>query len=44
MNPWPFVVAAYAITLLGTAGLVLLSYAGMRRAEAQARRLRSDDR
>jgi hypothetical protein len=44
MNPWPFVIAAYAVALLGTAGLLLLSYFAMRRSEAQADRLRSDDR
>lgn len=33
MNPWPFVVAAYAVTL-GVAGvLALASYLAMRRAE-----------
>lgn len=40
MNPWPFVIAAYAITLLGTAGLLLLSFASMRRAEADADKIR----
>ena len=34
MNPWPFVIAAYAITLLATLALLLLSMAAMRRAEA----------
>jgi hypothetical protein len=42
MNPWPFVVAAYAAALLGTAGLLLWSYAAMRKAEGEAERLRSD--
>jgi hypothetical protein len=36
VNPWPFVLAAYAVSLIGTAGLTLASYAGMRRAEAAA--------
>ena len=26
MNPWPFVIAAYALTLLGTGGLWLWSW------------------
>lgn len=42
MNPWPFVVAAYAAALLGTAALLLWSYAAMRRAEREAEALRSD--
>lgn len=33
MNPWPFVTAAYAVTLGGGALLALLSYLAMRRAE-----------
>lgn len=33
MNPWPFVVAAYALTLGGTAMLLVASWAAMRRAE-----------
>ena len=33
MNPWPFVIAAYAV-VLGTTGLLaLLGYLAMRRAE-----------
>jgi hypothetical protein len=40
MNPWPFVVAAYAVALIGTAGLLLASFTGMRRAEAEADRVR----
>ena len=36
MNPWPFVIAAYAITILGTASLALWSWIAMRRAEADA--------
>jgi len=43
MNPWPFVAAAYAIGLLGTAALLIASYVSMRRAEAQADKLRRDD-
>jgi|CXWL01.1.fsa_nt_gi hypothetical protein len=33
MNPWPFIVAAYALTALGTAVIGWLSYAAMRNAE-----------
>ena len=36
MNPWPFVAAAYAIGLSGTAALTAWSWIAMRRAEAQA--------
>ena len=36
MNPWPFVIAAYAVTILGTAGLLLWSWRTMRAAEAAA--------
>lgn len=36
MNPWPFVIAAYAIALGGTAALALWSWLAMRRAEAEA--------
>ena len=44
MNPRPFVIAAYAVTLIGTAALLLASYVSMRRAEADADRLRGDGR
>ena len=36
MNPWPFVVAAYAVAILMTAALLLWSFVSMRRAEAAA--------
>ncbi len=36
MNHWPFIIAAYALSLLGTAGVTLWSWAAMRRAEAEA--------
>ena len=39
MNPWPFVIAAYAIALIAVAGLTLLSWRSMRRAEAEAARI-----
>lgn len=40
MNPWPFVAAAYAVTIIATVALVLWSYASMRRAEAAAHKFR----
>ena len=40
MNHWLFIVGAYAVTLLGTAGLTLQSWLAMRRAEAEAERLK----
>ena len=43
MNPWPFVIAAYGVGLLGTAGLLLLSFVWMKRMEAEADKLRSRD-
>jgi len=36
MNAWPFIIAAYALTITGTIGVTLWSYAAMRRAEADA--------
>lgn len=33
MNPWPFVTAAYALTLVVSAGIAAISYLAMRRAE-----------
>ena len=40
MNPWPFVAAAYAVTVIAVAALILWSYRSMRRAEAAAEQLR----
>jgi hypothetical protein len=40
MNPWPFVIAAYALMVAGTLALVGGSWIAMRRAEAEAERLR----
>jgi len=40
MNPWPFVIAAYAITILATAGLLLWSFLSMRSAETDAESLK----
>jgi hypothetical protein len=42
MNPWPFVVAAYALTLLGTAGLCVASWRAMASAERRADEARRD--
>lgn len=39
MNPWPFVIAAYALAVSGTAVVTLWSWAGMRRAEREAENL-----
>ena len=39
MNPWPFIVAAYALTLAGTLVLVGASWRAMRRAEGDAEKL-----
>ena len=36
MNAWPFILAAYALTVLGTVGVTAWSFAAMRRAEAEA--------
>ena len=33
MNPWPFVIAAYGLTLAGTIVLVAASWIAMRKAE-----------
>ena len=40
MNPWPFVIGAYAATLAGTIGVTFWSLVAMRRAEAEANGLR----
>ncbi len=39
MNPWPFILGAYALTLTGTIGLTGWSLVVMRRAEKQAEKL-----
>ena len=33
MNPWPFVIAAYAVTLTGAAAIALASYLMLRKSE-----------
>ena len=40
MNPWPFVIAAYGMSVALTATLLLWALASMRRAEAAADALR----
>ena len=40
MNPWPFVAAAYAVTIVPVAGLIWWALASMRRAETAADSLR----
>lgn len=42
MNPWPFVIAAYGIVIAGTLALVLVSWLGMRHAEAAAEASRTE--
>ena len=39
LDPWPFILAAYALAVLGTLGLTLWSWLAMRRAEADAEAL-----
>ena len=36
MNHWPFIITAYALTLLGVGVLAIWSLAAMRRAEREA--------
>ncbi len=38
MNPWPFVIAAYAVTGGAVAALAAISFVAMRRAERAAER------
>lgn len=42
MNQWNFVLAAYVVTLAGTFFVTWWSYRSMRRAEARADALRSE--
>ena len=35
MNHWPFIIAAYSLTAIGTLGVVGWAYAAMRRAESK---------
>jgi heme exporter protein CcmD len=43
MNHWPFIIAAYAVTALGTLGILGWSYKAMRRAERAVDQLKQDD-
>jgi hypothetical protein len=36
MNAWPFIIAAYALSIGGTVAVTLWSFIAMRRAEAAA--------
>ena len=36
MNPWPFVIAAYGVSIALTVALLLWAFASMRRAERAA--------
>ena len=40
MSHWPFILAAYALTAAAIVGVTLWSWLAMRRAEAEAERLR----
>ena len=42
MNHWPFIIASYGLTILGTLGVTAWSYAAMKRAERDADSLRRD--
>ncbi len=43
MNQWDFVIAAYAVTLLATAALLLWAFGSRRGAEADAEQLRTPE-
>jgi hypothetical protein len=40
VNPWPFIIGAYGLTILGTIGVTWWSWRAMQRAEADADALR----
>jgi hypothetical protein len=42
MNHWPFIIAAYGLTIAGALGVSLWSLAAMRRAEADLDSIRGD--
>ena len=42
MNAWPFIYAAYAVSLLATAALTVASWRAMIRAEGEAGRIGRD--
>ncbi|HYD11950.1 MAG TPA: hypothetical protein VEC11_03795 [Allosphingosinicella sp.] len=41
VDPWPFIIAAYAIAILGTLAVTFWSWRAMRRAERDAEALGS---
>lgn len=41
MNHWAFVTAAYAVAIIATAALLICANLSMRRAEAEAEKLRT---
>lgn len=43
MNQWAFVIAAYAVAVVATAALLIAALVSMRRAEAQAERVRTGE-
>ncbi|MFM7027303.1 MAG: hypothetical protein ACKOXK_01325 [Chakrabartia sp.] len=42
MTHWPFIIAAYALTFIGTLAVGLWSYIDMCRAEARVRQIERD--
>jgi hypothetical protein len=42
MNHWPFILAAYGLTLISTVALAWGSFAAMRRKEAEAEALKGE--
>lgn len=42
MNPWPFVIAAYAVTFAGGIALSLWTFTRMRQAERRAEAMKRD--
>ncbi len=42
MSHWPFIIAAYGLSLAATIGVTAWSWAAMRRAEADADAMRRD--
>ncbi len=42
MNHWPFIIAAYGITIVGTLAVTWASWSAMRRAEREAEALRRE--
>lgn len=44
MDHWPFIIAAYGLTVAGTLALALMSFLAMRGGERRAAQLRESDR